>query len=103
MEKEMENFAEKVSDISAVLEGLEAANQVALDALIMAMLAINPQVIPAMRGLIAKREREVAGSVADAGKYATVSYANRIAEVYALLDKVEQAALEGGAKVDGVQ
>lgn len=97
MEKEVENFAGKVSDISAVLEGLQAANQVALDALILAMLAINPQVIPPMRGLIAKLERDVLGTISEAGGYATISYSNRIADVYALIDKAEKAAAEGAA------
>lgn len=97
MEKDVESFAGKVSDISAVLEGLQAANQVALDALMLAMLATNPQVIAPMRGLIAKLEREVVGSVAEAGGHATISYSNRIADVYALIDRAEKAALEGGA------
>lgn len=94
MEHEVEKFASKVSDINAVLEGLEAANQVALDALMLAMLATNPQVIPPMRGLIAKLEREVVGSVVEAGELATISYSNRLAEIYKLIDKAEQAALE---------
>ena len=97
MEKEVEKFASKVSDINAVLEGLEAANQVALDALMLAMLTINPQVIPPMRGLIAKLEREVVGSVVEAGELATISYSNRLAHVYALIDKAEKAAHEGVA------
>jgi hypothetical protein len=97
MEKEVESFAGKVSDISAVLEGLQAANQVALDALILATLAINPQLSAPMRGLIAKLEREIVGSVADAGELATISYSNRIADVYALIDKAEKAAIEGTA------
>ncbi|MFA7624914.1 MAG: hypothetical protein WCY47_08200 [Pusillimonas sp.] len=105
MEKDVENFAVKVAEINAVLEGLEAANQVALDALILAMLATNPQVIGPMRGLIAKLEREVAGSVADAGERAVISYSNRIAEVHALIDRAENAAAEGTAdtseKVNG--
>ena len=95
MEKEVENFAAKVSDINAVLEGLQAANQVALDALILATLTINPQAIGPMRGLIAKLEREVLGSVAEAGGLATISYSNRVADVYAIIDRAEKAALGG--------
>lgn len=95
MEKDVERFAGKVSDINAVLEGLQAANQVTLDALVLAMLTTNPQVIGPMRGLIAKMEREVMGSVADAGELATISYSNRIADVYRLIDRAEKAALEG--------
>ena len=94
MEKDVENFAVKVAEINAVLEGLEAANQVALDALILAMLATNPQVIGPMRGLIAKLEREVAGSVAEAGERAVISYSNRIADVYTLIDKAEKAVID---------
>lgn len=106
MEKEVEQFAGKVSDISAVLEGLQAANQVTLDALLLAMLAVNPQLVPPMRGLIAKLEREVMGSVSEAGGLATISYSNRIAAVHELIDKAEKAAAEGLAvdtleKADG--
>ena len=96
MENEVEKFASKVTDINAVLEGLEAANVVALDALMLAMLSTNPGVIAPMRGLIAKLEREVVGSVAEAGELATISYSNRIADIYALIDKAEQAVIDSG-------
>jgi len=105
MEKEVEDFAVKVTEINVVLEGLAAANQVALDALILAMLSTNPHVIGPMRGLIAKLEREVVGSVAEAGGRAVVSYSNRIAEVYALIDKAEKAVIDSATdtseKADG--
>lgn len=98
MEKEVENFAVKVTELNVVMEGLEAANQVALDALILAMLSTNPQVIGPMRGLIAKLEREVVGSVAEAGERALISYSNRIAQVYGLIDQAEEAVLKSAAK-----
>ncbi|HZH56654.1 hypothetical protein [Yanghanlia caeni] len=94
MENDVEDFAAKVAEINIVLEGLGAANQVALDALILAMLSTNPQVIGPMRGLIAKLEREVIGTVAEAGERAMISYSNRIAEVHALIDKAEKAVVE---------
>lgn len=97
MEKEVENFAARVAEINAVLEGLEAANQVALDALILAMLSTNPQIIGPMRGLIAKLEREIVGSVTEAGERALISYSNRIAEVHALIDKAEKAVIDSAA------
>lgn len=97
MEKDVENFAVKVAEINEVLEGLEAANQVALDALILAMLATNPSVIGPMRGLIAKLERDVVGSVAEAGERAVISYSNRIADVYTLIEKAEKAVAESAA------
>lgn len=97
MENDVEDFAAKVAEINIVLEGLGAANQVALDALILAMLSTNPQVIGPMRGLIAKLEREVVGNVAEAGERAVISYSNRIAEVYALIDKAEKAVIENAA------
>lgn len=101
MEKAVEDFAVKVAELNAVLEGLEAANQVALDSLILAMLSTNPQVIGPMRGLIAKLERETVGSLAEAGERAIISYSNRIGEVYALIDKAEKAVVESAADASG--